>query len=104
MERHTLDELCAIQWQRCVDAALDSLRVLDEGRVHRVVYEEFVAEPVAQLESLINFVAPGTSVDPHWVQGVSRASVGKGRAALGAAKVESLEHLVGPTLARLGYA
>ena len=103
MERHTLDELCAIQWQRCADAALDSLQVIDEARVHRVVYEEFVAEPLAQLESLLDFVAPGTPADPRWVTGVSRGSVGKGRSALGAAKVENLEQLVGPTLARLGY-
>lgn len=104
MERYTLDELCAIQWQRCVDAALNSLRLVDDERVHRVVYEEFVAEPVAQLEALLDFIAPGTPVDPQWVQGVSRGSVGKGRSALGAAKVQGLEQLVGPTLARLGYA
>ncbi len=41
--------------------------------------------------------------DSSRIAGVSAASIGKGRAALGPDAVARLEHLVAPTLERLGY-
>ncbi len=98
-----LDEICAIQWQRCVDASFDGLAGLPEDRLLHVSYETLVADPVAQVARLTDFLGlEGDATDA--VRGVSASSVGKGRTALGPESVARLEALVGSTLDRVGRA
>ena len=100
---HPVEELCAIQWQRCVDAALRDVQDLPDDRLLHVVYEDFVRDPAAHLARLADFLDMPSSADHTHVHQVSAASIGKGRAALGEKAVTRLEALVGPTLDRLGY-
>lgn len=101
VRQHPLDELCAIQWQRCVDAS--EAAFAETGPVHRVRYEDFVAQPADSLSAILRFLGEDSTVNPDWVADVSAGSVGKGRASLGDS-VERLSALVGPTLERYGYA
>ena len=105
LQQHTLNEVCAIQWQRCVDKAEEAFAQMPEGKVVRVRYEDFVRQPVEELTRVLEFI--GKDVDPEkitWaVEGVSPRSLGKGRRALGEEEVARLEALVGETLKRYDY-
>jgi len=102
MVRHPLDELCAIQWQRCVDQSRAALADLGDDELRLVRYEELVADPERHVAELASFlgIPPGTAAHVH---GVRRTSVGKGRDAFGPATTARLEELVGATLKELGY-
>jgi hypothetical protein len=104
MREHPLDELAALQWQRCVDASTKAFTSMEAGRVHQLSYEEFVADPTAGLTRILEFLGEDVTVDPAWVSGVSVGSVGKGRAKLGEERVGRLTELVRPTQERLGHA
>lgn len=105
LETHTLNEVCAIQWQRCVDQADAALSTMPDDRVIRVKYEDFVSRPHEELTRILDFLgyraAPETVGEV--VKGVSSKSQGKGRQALGENEVKHLEELVGDSLARYGY-
>ena len=103
-QRHTLDELALIQWQRCVESSLSDLATLPTGQVHEVVYEDFVTEPESHLERILDFLGRPHLMDVSAVSRVSATSVGKGRAALGEDSVRRLTALGLPTLTKLGYA
>lgn len=103
MRRHPLDEVCALQWSRCVEASQRGLDGLPNDQLLHVSYEDFVRDPQAQLRDVAQFLDIGGDY-PSAVAGVSRSSIGKGRAALGGDVVTRLESLVGSTLRGLGYA
>ncbi|MDA8723872.1 sulfotransferase [Alphaproteobacteria bacterium] len=105
LQKYSLNEVCALQWQRCVDKAEQAFTKIPEDKVVRVRYEDFVREPSIQLSRIVEFL--GVDFDPakiaDAVQGVSSRSLGKGRKALGDEEVANLEALVGVTLKRYGY-
>ena len=103
-ERHTLDELAILQWQRCIEASMTDLAALPADQVFEIAYEPFVADPVAHLEELLAFLGKSALMDPAAIHHVSSESVGKGRAALSEDSARRLSELAGPTLSKLGYA
>jgi len=105
LQKHTLNEVCALQWQRCVDKAEAALSVMPENKVIRVCYEDFVRQPAEELARILVFMGKAVSADEiaTAVAGVSPRSLGKGRKALGAEEVLRLEKLVGESLKRYGY-
>jgi hypothetical protein len=102
MATHPLDELCAIQWQRCVEQSLAALADLGDRRVHRVRYEEFVTDPGRHVSELASFLGVADQPSAR-VDGVLASSVGKGRRDLGDEATSRLEGLVASTLKELGY-
>jgi hypothetical protein len=98
MRGHPLDEVCALQWQRCVDASRRGLAGLPDEQLHHVAYEDFVADPVARTGQIVRFLGLPAADVSDAVGRVSARSVGKGRATLGPEAVARLEALVGPTL------
>ena len=105
LEKHSLNEVCAIQWQRCVDAADRALASMPPERVIKVRYEDFVSRPDEELTRLLAFLDYDADTDAikASVKGVSNKSLGKGRQALGDEEVNRLEALVGESLTRYGY-
>jgi len=105
LQNHTLNEVCALQWQRCVDNAEKAFSEMPADKVVRVRYEDFVHQPVQELARILEFV--GKEVEREKitkaVEGVSPRSLGKGRKALGEQEVANLEALVGETLKRYDY-
>lgn len=105
LQNHTLNEVCALQWQRCVDNAEKAFSDMPADKVVRVRYEDFVRQPVGELSRILEFI--GKEVEPEKiataVEGVSPRSLGKGRKALGEQQVANLEELVGETLKRYDY-
>lgn len=105
LRERSLNEVCALQWQRCVELAEQGLEGIDPSRVFRVRYEDFVGAPAPMLEEMCAFIGVpfrGRAI-PAALSRISRTSVGKGRAALGAQEVARLENLVGSTLGRYHY-
>ena len=100
MRDHSLDEVCAIQWQRCVEASWRGLEGLPSDQLVTVRYEDFVADPLTQASRLVEVL--GLEGTPG-VQDISPASVGKGRTVLGTESVRRLEALVGGTLERVRH-
>jgi len=105
LQKHTLNEVCAIQWQRCVDKAEEAFAQMPANKVVRVRYEDFVRQPAEELTRILEFM--GRDIQPgkiaKAVEGVSPRSLGKGRKALGEEEVAKLEALVGETLKRYDY-
>jgi len=105
LQKHTLNEVCALQWQRCVDKSEEAFSAMPSDKVIRVRYEDFVREPTQELTRILQFI--GKYVEPEEiaraVKGVSPRSLGKGRKALGEEEVANLESLVGQTLMRYDY-
>ena len=102
---HPVDEVCALQWRACVEASLDDFDNIAHDRVHRIRYEEVVADPAAALEGLSAFAGVRTpDLSNHTAfTDISPRSVGKGRRDLGADGVERLRLIVASTMQRLGY-
>ncbi|QIB65975.1 sulfotransferase family protein [Kineobactrum salinum] len=105
LENYSLHEVCALQWQRCVESAESAFSDIDEERVHRVSYESLVKDPIGELSKLLKFlnIEASPSDISQSVAGVSSSSIGKGRASLSEAEIIRLKTLIEPTLARYGY-
>ena len=106
LANHPLDEVCAVQWQRCVELALAAFLEMDPSRWLAVSYETMVTTPERELERILDFLGLAFSREARReaVREVSATSVGKGRKALGDSEVRRLGSLVGDTLDRFGYA
>jgi hypothetical protein len=105
LQEHTLNEVCALQWQRCADRAEEALSRMPGDKMIRVRYEDFVRKPAEELTRILAFMGKEVSRQDvaRAVEGVSARSLGKGRKALGADEVAKLEALVGESLKRYGY-
>lgn len=105
LAEHTVHEVCALQWKACVESSLDAFKGIDPDRVHRLRYEDVVADPAGTLAGLAGFLGipePDLATHPAF-SGISPRSVGKGRGDLGADGVERLAPIVAPVMERLGY-
>ena len=105
LQRHSLNEVCALQWQRCVEKSEEAFAGMPECKVVRVRYEDFVCNPITELSRILAFLGKKVPHEPilRAVEGVSPRSRGKGRQALGEQEVANLEALVGETLRRYDY-
>ena len=105
LEQHPLDEVCALQWQHCVDQSAAAFSHISAERWLEIDYETVVTRPAETLARITGFLE--IQVDPALIKaavsGVRSDSVGKGRAKLAPDQLARLERLVGPTLARYGY-
>lgn len=104
--RHPLDEVCALQWMRCVDAAAGTFAAMPSERWFEVAYEDFVRDPESGLARMLDFIGLDVPIKQqrHVVASVRADSIGKGRATLDIDTVHRLESLIRETLIRYGYA
>lgn len=105
LSNHPLDEICAIQWRRCVDSAAETFDAMDHKRWIEVSYENFVREPKVELKRLLAFldVKAGAEEQERAISGVTSANIGKDRGRMREERVERLKPLIYPTMARYGY-
>ena len=101
-----LDEVCALQWQRCVEKSADALAEIGPERYIEVAYEDFVQDPTYEIDRVASFAGIEAHADASQraVAGVRSSSSGKGRATLDEEALERLQALVRSTLHRYGYA
>ena len=102
LARHPLDEVCAIQWRRCVEQSWQAFEAMESSRWLEIGYEDFVTQPQEELARIVDFLElPATEADQaeadqaEAVRGVRSSSIGKGRAALDTETIQRLEALIG---------
>lgn len=105
LKEYTLPEVCALQWQRCVERADEDFSRIVPGRICKVTYETFVASPATELRRIAHFMGYelNDTETEKLVTKVSANSLGKGRKVLGEETVTKLEKLIGQTLQQHGY-
>ena len=105
LKKHTLEEICALQWKRCVNEASGFFAHASRERWIEVGYEDFVRHPREELDRILDFLGldiPGPARDEA-VSGVSPHSLGKGRSALDEGTRNRLWPLIQDTITRFGY-
>lgn len=106
LARYPLDEVCALQWQCCVESARAAFEAMPSDRWIEMTYENFVRSPEVELNRILNFIDLEVSPEAcaEAVDNVRPDSIGKGRAALDAHSIDRIEARVRDTLVRYGYA
>ena len=105
LKKHSLNEICALQWKHCVDNAEKAFSSMPASKVLRVRYEDLVCHPVQELQRILKHIDKEVDIDRviNAVENVSPQSIGKGRSMLSNQEIDDLESLVGHTLKRYGY-
>ncbi len=98
-----IEEVCALQWRRCVELATQSLREMPADRWRSIAYESFVADPAFHLAALCDWY--GLEANRALIEKASRevstSSIGKGRERLGEDTCLRIARLIGdPEVAR----
>jgi hypothetical protein len=102
---HSLSQVCALQWKKCVDNSERDFSKISADRIIRVSYEEFVKNPLVEFEKIASFLDKKVpnSVKEHLNSSIRSSSVGKGRLALGDDEMNNIKSLISETLERYGY-
>jgi len=92
LESYSLEEVCALQWKRCVVSAVEAFKSISGERWIQVEYENFVTNPVAEFERILSFIGVDANKEAcsETTKNVSPRSIGKGRKDLGDDTVERL--------------
>ena len=73
LERYNLNQVCALQWERCVVKSDEAFRQMDPERVVRVSYEDLVSRPIEELERICKHI--GIPVDREKIKGKGKHSI-----------------------------
>ena len=105
LKEYTLEEVCAIQWQRYVEKAANSFAAMPSDKYIQIKYEDFVQNPKDNLESILNFINIPYEQErlEASVSGVFAGSIGKGQAELGVERSERIRAIIDRTLSAYGY-
>ena len=105
LKQHSLEEVCALQWKRCVDLSEQAFYSMPENQVIKIKYEEFVNNPVEVLRQVLSQLGIQHTDDQlrESVIDVSAKSIGKGRQALNEVEIKAISELISDTLNRHDY-
>lgn len=102
---NSIEELCALQWQECVERALNDLEQIPQDRVFKITYEALVCEKIECASRLAQFLNldPRVLADSPYLKEVSADSIGKGHSNMSANAVSRVVERIESTMKRLGY-
>ena len=105
VKKYSLEEICAIQWQRCVTLSEESFQNISSDRIIRVKYEDFVLNPDVELRRITGKLGITHTVEQIYkaVKVVSSDNIGKGRKLLNKNKLIKVSSLILKTLRVYGY-
>jgi len=103
--RYSLPQVCALQWQACVNNAQRDFDQKKDSRYMMLNYESLVSQPDVNIERVARFINKPITLDESrkLTESVSSRSVGKGRASLSRTDLNSILPLIEGTLERYGY-
>ena len=106
LETYTLEQVCAIQWQRCVENAEQDFSNIASDRIYKIKYEDFVSSPKSEFIALADYLGQPVDNDlaGELTDFISNKSIGKGRNELGFETTDKILSLINHTLERQGYA
>jgi len=93
----------ARQWRRCVDSSLSGLVDVPENQRIEVRYEEFVADPLSQLQRICAFCHLDASQTTLGGLEIRTSERGKGRLALSSEELLVVQSEIEPLQRLLGY-
>jgi hypothetical protein len=106
LKNHSLLEVCAIQWVKCIEESENALASVPEDRKVVVRYEDLVERPEVEIRRVCEFA--GIDYAPFeggLLEGkVQKGSVGKGASKLKPEELASILPIITPAMQRLGYA
>ena len=105
LKQHSLEEVCALQWERCVDLSEQAFHSMPKNQVIKIKYEEFVNNPVEVLRQVLSQLGVKHTDEQlrESVVNVSAKSIGKGRQALNEVEIKAISKLISDTLDRHDY-
>jgi len=106
LAKHSLEEICAIQWKQCVDFATESFERIAEEKVYNIRYENFVKNPKDQMEKICQFlnIEIPVNLEMTILKDISDKSVGKGYEELNKkGMTEKITPIIQETLLKHGY-
>lgn len=105
LKERSLEEVCALQWKRCVEKAALALEDIPGECWIGVEYEKFVTHPEQDLKDILDFLEIKDSNDliANAISGVSPNSIGKGKKELGKEIISRLTPLIKDTMNKYGY-
>jgi hypothetical protein len=105
VKTHSIEEICALQWKRCVDLSDEWLERKESRNCHEVRYEDLVEAPVREMRRLGEHLGLDwdESVLEQAAETVSTGSVGKGARTLDERSRNRILELAGDTMKRHGY-
>lgn len=80
-EQASLDDVCAVQWVRCVESSQAAFDKMEQSKFISVHYEDFVSRPMEVLAVITQFLglAHDSEAIKHACNNVRTESVGKGQ-------------------------
>ncbi|MDZ7846841.1 MAG: sulfotransferase [Owenweeksia sp.] len=98
-----LAEVCARQWQACVEIAREDLGRIDQNQVYQLRYEDFVNAPEAELGKVMEFLGSKPSGEQlqRAVEKVSPRSIGNYKKHLNKETLSRLEPIIEPVMKKL---
>jgi len=105
LNKHSLEEVCALQWKQCVDQSTLSFNRIDPERIYKIRYEDFVSSPSKHFIEICKFINSECSEElAEKLTGfISTKSLGKGRSELSDELIEKIKHLTKDTMNAHGY-
>jgi hypothetical protein len=105
VKKYNLNEICALQWQTCVNNSEKAFSKNHNDRVFMLRYEDLVKNPVEKISEVLNYICVSASHDfiVDTVGSISTKSLGKGRITLNYIEIDSLYKLIGDTMEYYGY-
>lgn len=105
LRNQSLAQVCALQWQACINKANQYLQTLPSDRVHSIKYENFVKNPVGQMQELGYFLGMEFANNQlqQATQTISTKSIGNWQKHLSDQDKREIEPILQETLIEYGY-
>ncbi len=96
LKQYSLEEICALQWKKCVNRANEAFQQINKSRVFKIDYEIFVQEPEEYLKQICNFLELDYKKSDirNAVYDVKVNSVGKGRKQLRKDQIDKISSVI----------
>jgi hypothetical protein len=101
----SLNEICAYQWKKCIKNSLRDFSKIDETKILKVKYEDFVTNPFETVEKICNYsgINPESKVIQRVIKNVSAKSIGKYKKELSASEIDLVGGIISEEMKALGY-
>ncbi|MGD9486550.1 MAG: sulfotransferase [Calditrichaceae bacterium] len=102
--QYSIHEIAALQWQKCVINAENDFKHINETRIHRLKYENFVLNPENELAEICDFMEVPIPNNLNLIsKQVSKSSIGKGTGSLNPDILNKIVPLIKNTLQEYNY-
>jgi Sulfotransferase domain len=106
LKSYSLEQVCAVQWQRCIEASEFAFSQMTEDKIYKLRYEDFIRNPSDEYKNICTFlglVQPDEEFLNNITSTVSVSSIGKGRNTLTQQQLDDILPIISKTLKKYGY-